>query len=186
MSDLVVEFRIKNGRLKRAILATGARSYREFCTRNGLSYSAINRLLGMRRPAWSKAAGDWSQLAYNVSAAVHLEPEDLWPSEMRDATLSKSSGEFALSLDEAAKMTTPTIDRKALDTLAKALRPNELKVLTAWAKGETLSEAGKGVGQEGGDVTPERARQIAYKGIRRMKCVADWRGITLATVLKGD
>ena len=172
MSDLAIEFRVKNGRLKRAILATGAKSYAEFCRRNHFRQTDISALLSMRKAAFSKQAGDWSPLAYSVSSAVHMEPEDLWPAEMRSATLSSNSGEFALTLDEAARLTAPRINQRALQTLTKFLPLNEMKAVTAMARGETLDETGKGLGQFGGDVTRERARQLALKGIRRMRQVA--------------
>ena len=121
MSDIAIEFRVKNGRLKRAILAKWE-SYAQFCRANHLRYGALNDLLGMRKPAYK--LGGWTSNAMDIATALHREPEELWPEEMRRAALHKNSGEFDLTLSEAASLAAPQMERLAFGELTKGLRPN--------------------------------------------------------------
>jgi hypothetical protein len=187
MSDIAIEFRVKNARLKRAILATGANTYAEFCRKNHLNPNHLSALLSMRARAFNTYTGDWTPTAYAVSSAVHMEPEELWPAEMRAVALSQASGEFTLTLDEAAKISAPGhVDRLALQELMKSLRPAEVKAIAAFARGETLGHVGEGVGQHGGDVTRERARQITKRALLKMKRAAARKGIRFTDVIDGD
>lgn len=182
MSDLAIEFRVKNGRLKRAILATGVSSYAEFCRKYGFAQNVVSALLGMRKSAWSEQKGDWKDIAYDISAAVHREPEELWPVEMRSVALKNNSGEFGLTMDEAATLAAPVMQSHAIKALVHCLTPREMKAVAAIAKGQTLDEAAKGMGENGKDLSRERVRQIYLKGVRRMRAEATRRGIKLSDV----
>ena len=181
MSDITIEFRVKNGRLKRAIFAAGWPSYIAFCRANHISYPSLNALLCMREPALGR--NDWRPVAMDIATALHKEPEELWPSEMARAELRINKGEFAVSLEDAASLSVANINRRALAQLTKNLRPNELKAITALARGETLDDAGKGAGVDGGDVTRERARQLTLKAVRKMRRTAYLDDITFADVI---
>lgn len=178
--DIAIEFRVKNGRLKRAILAKWD-SYAAFARKNHINYHTLNEFLGMRKPAYGR--DDWRPAAVNIATALHMEPEEIWPDELRRATLSKNSGEFAVTIDEAASLSAPSINRAALATLTKNLRPNELRAITAMARGETIVEMGRGAGQFGGDVCGMRGAQIAQKAIRRMRHNARVNDLTLSDVV---
>lgn len=183
MSDIAIEFRVKNGRLKRAILNEWP-SYAVFAKTNAIPYSVLIGLLGMKRKA--HGVDDWYPVSMNIATALHLEPEDLWPNEMARAVLSRNNGEFSLTLEEAARISGPDqIDRKALTHLMHGLRPNEIKAITSFAKGETFDQTGLGLGEGGRDVSRERARQITMKALRKMRSAARNKNIEFADVM-GD
>lgn len=184
MSDLAIEFRVKNGRLKRAILATGVSSYAEFCRKYGFAQKVVSALLGMRQSAWSNQKGDWKDIAYDISAAVHREPEELWPVEMRTVALKINAGEFGMTLEEATTLGASAMRSHAIKALAHCLTPREMKAVTAIAKGQTLDEAAKGLGENGENITRERARQIYLKGVRRMREEARKRGLKISDVIQ--
>jgi hypothetical protein len=184
VSDLAIEFRVKNGRLKRAILATGVSSYAEFCRKYGFAQQVVSALLGMRKSAWSEQKGDWKDIAYDISAAVHREPEELWPAELRTVALKNNAGEFGMTLDEATTLGAPAMRSHAIKALAHCLTPREMKAVTAIAKGQTLDEAAKGLGENGTNISRERARQIYLKGVRRMREEARKRGLKISDVIQ--
>lgn len=169
VSDIAIEFRVKNGRLKRAILAEWP-SYIAFCSAHGISYSKLNKLLCMRAVACN--LDGWREVAIDIATALHLEPEDLWPAEMKTAQLRQNNGEFAVTLEEAARLTTARVNTEALAQLTKGLTPREIRAITSLARGETFDEAAKGAGHDGGDVSRERIRQIGLKAMRKMQSAA--------------
>lgn len=181
MSDIVIEFRVKNGRLKRAILAKWP-SYRAFATANYLPYQSIIDLLGMRKSAYGR--DDWRAASVDIATALRMEPEELWPDELRRATLRKNGGEFLLTLDEAAALPAARthIDRRALAELTSSLTRREMEAITAAVRGQPLHTTGKGLGADGGDVGVERVRQIRDRALRKIRFKAYVNKITLADV----
>ena len=181
MSDLAIEFRVKNGRLKRAILKDWP-SYAEFARANGISYGKLNDLLGMRQKAFG--VDDWRPAAVDIATALRVEPEELWPGEMRAAELRRNNGEFAMSLDEAAQIVnTRQIERRALAALARNLTKRELSMVMSIARDETLEEAGVKAGIHGEDISPERVRQMRIKAINKMRRVAAIEGIAFNDIM---
>lgn len=181
MSDIAIEFRVKNGRLKRAILAKWP-SYIEFCRAHGIGYSKLNGLLCMRQRACN--LDGWREVAIDIATALHLEPEDLWPAEMKTAQLRQNNGEFAVTLEDAARLTTARVNTEALAQLTKGLTPREIRAITSLARGETFDDAAKGAGHDGGDLTRERVRQIGLRAIRKMQATAYQNKITFRDVIE--
>lgn len=182
MSDIAIEFRVKNARLKRAILGAGWLSYAQFAKANQIQYTSLIALLGMRDRATNSAG--WRDIAMNIATALHVEPEELWPNEMARVALSTNNGEFAVTLEEAAALTTGRVNREALDMLLTTLNPREARILTHLARGETLDEAAKGEGANGGDISRERVRQMSFKAMRKIQERARHHGIKFRDIVE--
>lgn len=174
MSDVVVEFRVKNGRLKRAIQAVApGESYAAFCRKRALPYPRVIEYLGMKRSPVTKD-GEWSDAALDLATAVHLEPEEIWPEAMRVA-LSRNTGEFTVGLDEARCLTTgrhppSQIEHRALKLLTAVLPPREALAVEAFASGEKLENIAHELSDHGLSIA--RTRQILHQGLRRMRAQA--------------
>lgn len=118
------------------------------------------------------ANGDWSDLAMDISSFLHVEPEELWPEQLKTIHMKRSSREISLSADEVRAIAAPRtmeIDRKALSKLLGALNPKDKRVLELryglGGGGEmTLEEVAKEFG-----VTRERIRQHEMRAFRTMK-----------------
>lgn len=178
MSDIAIEFRVKNKRLKDAIFKAGWRSYAHFATTNQIAYTQLNDLLGMRKKACNKTG--WRKTSIAIATALHCEPEDLWPNEMAHAALITNNGEFSISLENAMSLIpSARINRLALGHLLEGISLRDAKVLTAVARGETYDEVGEHI-----QVTRERARQIHLNALKRLQDRARFRGIKYTDIVE--
>ena len=164
--EITIEYRVKNGRLKRAILAKYP-TYRAFCNATGVDYGPLNSLLGMRESPLLKS-GEWRAIATDIADALSLMPEDLWPAEMAIA-LSRTGGEVHLSLDAAKQIAADNrINQTLLDDLQSYLPERERALIEHTLNGGNVAQWADSVGLSRG-----RAGQIYDRAIRRMKRVVE-------------
>ena len=170
MSDFSVTVTVRNGRLLRAIRAKYG-SAAEMARQTGLRATEISALLTMRRSPL--AHGDWSDLAFDVSSALHCEPEDLWPAHIAKIKLAKNQQEMDMSLAQIeGLLSAPGEAEMARAMLRKWIAKADLTdrhkdVLSRRLAGATLKECAKDHG-----LNPERIRQIECRAIEKIERIA--------------
>lgn len=129
MSDYAVKVTIRNGRILARIRAAGFQSVAKFAKKHGLPYTSLMQLLGMRRaPMWR---GDWLPIVYDVSSALHCEPEEMFTDLQRTAALKKNSFETSMSEHEfVALASEATPERQVEQTQMQRLLHDGMKKLT--------------------------------------------------------
>lgn len=171
MTDFSVKITVRNARLLRALQEAGYETQADLARAMSRNVSHVNALFSFRSSPLL-ASGEWSDLAMDISSFLHLEPEELWPEQLKNILLRKNSREISLSADEMKAIAAPRkmeIDRKSLDRLLNGLSPKDKKVLVLRygldGGGEmTLDQVAKEFG-----VTRERIRQHEMRAIRTMK-----------------
>src|SRR6516165_3402625 len=97
--DYVVQFRIKNGPLLRAIRLRGYKTTAAFIQATGLCATTVYRYLALRAPALRRD-GSWAAGVETIAGCLRLPPETPFPTQDLERALAKNSGEAELSLDE--------------------------------------------------------------------------------------
>jgi RNA polymerase sigma factor (sigma-70 family) len=176
VSDFNIQIKVRNGRLLRAIRRKYGSSA-ELCRKCGVSQRMLSRYLVMRESP-ILLNGDWKESAFDISSAVGIEPEEIWPEYMRRIEMRKSTVELDASLDEIASL--PSVESATAIKLAAMkilgtdrLSARQRKVLNMrFFDGLTLEEVGQIEG-----VNRERIRQIECKAMRAIKHPAALSGI---------
>ncbi len=171
MTDFAVKVTVRNARILRAIKAAGFSTQADFSRFMGKSPQHINAIINFREKPI--ANGDWSELAMDISSALHTEPEDLWPEHMRDLHVARNSAEADISAEQLAQIAAPCsleIDKPLLAKLLSAVTHPRRRAMIEARFGltgepeQTLEDIAKDYG-----VTRERIRQNEWKAIREMR-----------------
>ena len=166
--DFNLKVTVRNGRLLKAIRKR-YESVADLARQMGQHPSSVNSLVTMKiKPINEKG---WTEMALNVAAMVGKEPEDLWPKNMREIKLKKSSAEVSIDLDSVKQIMADGSSEKnlsqisAIKQFSAELSPREERILQLrWIEDHTLEECGKIFG-----VSKERIRHIESKAFRKMK-----------------
>lgn len=187
MTDFNVKITVRNNRILRAIKDLGFASVRKFAAAHSLDYQRTIDAIGFRlRPI---SHGEWSEFAFDLSSALHCEPEDLWPDHMRNLKTNKRATEF--STDEAgvralAAPTEKVTDGRLLQQLVAQLPERTGYVLASRfglvdGRERSFEEVASSIG-----LTRERVRQIEAKGMRHIKDSLYKKGIKSARAFIED
>jgi transcriptional regulator with XRE-family HTH domain len=173
-ADFSVRITVRNGRLLAAIRAKYGTSA-NMARLTGVSQSAVAALLTLRRSPIGKN-GDWAKIAYDISSALHMEPEAIWPAHIARIKINRNEAELDMSMGDlqdliATEQYGPAM--KALSRWAKHVRPRAMQALVMQSNGATLEDIGSAL-----NVTRERARQLAINAQRTIVKVALRDGVT--------
>jgi len=166
--DLDVKVTVRNARLLKAILSKH-NSVAEFAREIGKNPGYIGSLVAMKAKPYGKKG--WTQLAFDISAYLGKDMEQLWPEHMRDIKLKKSTASFEASLDEVQQIMSNNNPTKALEHLdvvkvaISGLTPRELKVVKMHQiDGDDFPKIAKDIG-----VSRTRTHQIYLKALIKMR-----------------
>ena len=166
--DFNVKLTVRNGRLLRAI-RDGWPTVAAFCRDANLSESVVNSLVCFRISPIRKN-GDWSGVARDISAALGMYPDELWPEHIKELRAKRATAEIEVNSDELAALSAPGGSHDARMLIAKwseNTTPRRSKAVAMMTEGATLLEVGEELG-----VTSSRARQIYMSGLRDIKQAA--------------
>lgn len=174
MSDFNIQVKVRNGRLLRAIRAKYGTSA-NMSRKTGIGEVRIAAFVNFRySPVLQN--GDWSDSAFDISSALHCEPEDLWPEQMKRIAIRRNTSEINASVEQIAVEGPERIImiqdavRNALDK--SSLTDRQKFVVMSVAAGETYEKVGKQLG-----ILVERTRQINLKSLRTLKHPMNSRGL---------
>lgn len=172
--DYLIQVKVKNAPLMRAIRAAGYETVGAFCNAHGLCQTGVGRFVGLKNPPIMKN-GQWSKLALNMSAMLKMLPDQLFPEQHLTKCLTANTAEQEVSCDDINLMTEcvqPSYELgvensrsadKALSLILSRLTQRERLVIQERQYRSLFDIAGE-LG-----VTRERVRQIEAKAYRKMR-----------------
>lgn len=164
-ADFSVKITVRNGRLLAAIRTKYGTSA-NMARKTGIKPHTIAGLLTMKISPLYRGT-EWTKAAYDISSALHMEPEDIWPAHVARIKLNRNEAEIDMTvLDVQDMLTTDPSSRamKAIAEWARHVKPRYMKALVMQANGATLDDIGKAL-----NVGRERARQITMKASRTIR-----------------
>jgi len=170
-NEYLVKVTIRNNLILRQMKRLGIKSQMELARLAGLTPTTVGLLIGMKKRPLHALTGEWLDSAFALSAALHMEPEELWTEKQRDMALASNSREVSMSEDAVMQLASGdrleynVIASKLVADALKALSPREQDIIQArFFDGETFEEIGdrQGVGKE-------RIRQLEAKALRKLK-----------------
>jgi RNA polymerase sigma factor (sigma-70 family) len=178
-SDYVVQFKIKNGPLLRAIRMRGYRTMKKFSEDAGFAISLLYRYLSLTRAPINKK-GEWFDSVLKMSALLRLPPESLFPEQHLDRALAKNNGEFEITFDEVRALVTQEpvdpeqaladkeLQQKLFSLMIERVSPREHRVLAERFGFDGAEKTLEEIGNEFG-VGRERIRQMEMHALRRLR-----------------
>lgn len=172
--DYVVQVRIKNARLRRALVVAGFSSATELARTAGVHPSSVSAYMTLTKAPMTQA-GDFRDDIVAIAHALGRVPEDLFPPRHLSEALKCSGAEREVSFDEVQAIANPCppgpqveyddlqrVVHEALKTLKEvdAYAVREYYGVDGGAGNVTLDELGLALG----GVTRERARQRLIRG----------------------
>lgn len=172
MSDeYLVKVTIRNNLILRQMKKLGIKTQTELAKLAGIPATTVGMLIGMKKRPLNKLSGEWLDTAFALSAALHMEPEELWTEKQRGMALDSNSREVSMSEDAVMQLASGDrlernfIASKLVADALTTLRPREQAVIQArFFDGDTLEEIGNRQG-----VTKEVIRQLEAKALRKLK-----------------
>src|SRR5436190_5514677 len=106
--DYIVQVKIRNGPLLRAIRMRGHKTAAAFAEASKVTPTTVGKYLALTfAPINNK--GEWKQSALQMATALRLPPDSLFPEQHLDRVFAKTSGELELSKEEVAALIAPEI-----------------------------------------------------------------------------
>jgi RNA polymerase sigma factor (sigma-70 family) len=174
--DYILQVKIKNGPLLRALRMRGFQNARQFCLKTGMPQTEVGKYLSLTRAPINRR-GEWNKSALKLAQHLRLPPDSLFPEQHLERALAKASGEIEVSSEEVSLLIeneseTSSEERErlylALEAALRTLTPREERVIRLrfglGCKPHSLDEVG-----ERQDVSRERVRQIEGKAIRKLR-----------------
>jgi DNA-binding CsgD family transcriptional regulator len=172
--EYAVKVTVRNGLILRQMKKLGIKSQTELAELSGVSPSMVGMLIRLKRRPLSAVTGEWLSVAFALSSALRLEPEELWTEKQRGMALESNSREVSMGEEEVMQlasgqgteqMVQKVLTTRAVDSALKLLPPREEQVVRrVFLENETLEEISDDLG-----VTRERVRQISLRALRRLK-----------------
>lgn len=170
-NEYLVKVTIRNNLILRQMKKLGIKTQTELAKRAGLPPTTVGNLIGMKRRPLHALSGEWLDTAFALSAALHMEPEELWTEKQRGMALDSNSREVSMSEDAVMQLASGdklehnVIASKLVADALTTLKPRERDVIQArFFDGDTLEEIGN---QQG--VTREVIRQVEARALRKLK-----------------
>ena len=170
-NEYLVKVTIRNNLILRQMKKLGIKTQTELAKRAGLQPTTVGLLIGMKKRPLNKLSGEWLDSAFALSAALHMEPEELWTEKQRGMALASNSREVSMSEDAVMQLASGdrlehnVIASKLVADALTTLSPRERGIIQArFFDGDTLEEIGN---QQG--VTREVIRQVEARALRKLK-----------------
>ena len=170
-NEYLVKVTIRNNLIVRQMKKLGIKSQSELARLAGLTPMTVGNLIGMKRRPLNKLSGQWLDTAFALSAALHVEPEELWTEKQRGMALASNSREVSMSEDAVMQLASGdrlehnVIASKLVADALTTLKPREQDILhRRFFEGETLEEIADRQG-----VSRGRIQQLEAKALRKLK-----------------
>ena len=99
MKDYLVEFKVKNNRLKTLMRERGLSTVRELAAYCGVHDQMIYKLMNLKEPGRCKN-GKWRPAVLRMADRLHCLPEEIIPPQHEDHPLAKNKAELEISFEE--------------------------------------------------------------------------------------
>lgn len=136
--DYIVELKVKNGPLLRAMRRAGHYTTAEFSRATGVTQSAIGGYLNLKRTPIHGKTGAWLPAVVRMSEYFRCLPEDLFPPQHITQILTKNIAEFEMTLEEVKEL--PSSARHLIENQTPESVAIEKEINSALSEGlKTLS-----------------------------------------------
>ena len=190
-SDYIVELRIRNGYMRKQMLASGYYSNAELSRASGVSSSRVGDFMNLKT-APVKKSGEWATGVEEIAVALKCFPENLFPPQHLEQPLKKNKAELEMDLDQISAITNASPEvlliakdaQNILEDAIDSLGKREAKVIREhFFEGMSTKEIAAKMPH--GDecncakcrespsigVTPNRVHQILARGTRKLRRV---------------
>ena len=188
-SDYIVELRIRNGYMRKQMLANGYYSVAELSRASGVRPSRVGDFMNLKT-APVKKSGDWAAGVMEIAVALKCLPENLFPPQHLEQPLKKNKAELEMDLDQISAITNASpevlliakdaqnILEDAIDSLgkreAKAIREHffegiSTKEIAAGMPHGYGCNCAKCVESPSIGVTPTQVHRILARGTRKLR-----------------
>jgi hypothetical protein len=104
-ADIRLQIKARNGRVLRAIERAGIANVAQLCKRMSRpdAQSDVGEIINLKRAPVRKN-GAWRDIAVEIAACLHVEPEVLWPEYMQRIEMKRNDAQVEVSVDELARL----------------------------------------------------------------------------------
>jgi DNA-binding CsgD family transcriptional regulator len=172
--EYAVKVTVRNGLILRQMKKLGIKTQTELAKQSGLDPGVVGTLIGLKKRPVSAYTGEWLDCAFALSAALHMEPEELWTEKQRGMALDRNSREISMSEDAVAqlasgqgteqmvqKILTSEVVNKALQVLSPRY---EAVIRRKFFEGDTSEDIAKEWG-----ISRARVNQMEAKALQKLK-----------------
>ena len=170
-NEYLVKVTIRNNLILRQMKKLGIKTQTELAKLSGLQPITVGKLIGLKRRPLHALTGEWLDTAFALSAALHVEPEELWTEKQRGMALDSNTREVSMSEDAVMQLASGdrlehnVIASKLVADALTTLKPREQDIIhRRFFDGDTLEEIANSQG-----TSKERIRQLECKAIRKLK-----------------
>jgi RNA polymerase sigma factor (sigma-70 family) len=185
-NEYLVKVTIRNNLILRQMKKLGIKTQTELAKLSGLQPITVGKLIGLKRRPLHALTGEWLDTAFALSAALHVEPEELWTEKQRGMALDSNTREVSMSEDAVMQLASGdrlehnVIASKLVADALTTLKPREQDIIRArFFDGDTLEEIGDRQG-----VSRGRIQQLEAKALRKLKHPS--RSRPLRQLIQGD
>jgi RNA polymerase sigma factor (sigma-70 family) len=134
----------------------------------------LGTLIGLKKRPINPKTGEWLDSAFALSAALQVEPEELWTEKQRGMALESNSREISMSEDAVAQlasgngteqMVQKVLTSEKISKVLLTLTPRHESVIRRkFFEGDTTENIAKDWG-----ISRGRVHQIEAKALRKLK-----------------
>jgi len=172
--EYAVKVTVRNNLILRRMRQLGIKSQTELAKLSGMSPGLVGTLIGLKKRPVNQITGRWLDCAFALSAALRLEPEELWTEKQRGMALMHNSREVSMSEDAVAQlasgqsteqMVQKVLTSEKLHKTLQLLNPRQQEVIQRrFFGGDTVEDIAKDFG-----VSVSRIGQIEAGALRKLK-----------------
>jgi RNA polymerase sigma factor (sigma-70 family) len=172
--EYAVKVTVRNNLILRRMKQLGIKSQAELAKLSGIPLQILNSLITLRKAPRSAYTGEWVDAAFALSAALQVEPEELWTEKQRGMALKSNSREVSMSEDVVAQLAsgngTEQMVQKVLtsERISKALLTltprHESIIRRKFFQGDTSEDIAKDWG-----ISRSRVHQMEAKALRMLR-----------------
>lgn len=174
INEYSVKVSVRNNLILQRMRQLGIPSQTELGNLSGLGQRIVNHFVNMKRRPVDYWSGEWTDDAFTLSAALKVEPEDLWTEKQRGMALERNWREISMSEDAVMQLATGqgteqivqgVLDAEAIGKAIQTLDEREQKIITGrFFEDKSLDDLADALG-----VSRERIRQIEVRALKKLK-----------------
>jgi RNA polymerase sigma factor (sigma-70 family) len=172
--EYAVKVTVRNGLILRQMKKLGIRTQTELAKLSGIHPTILGTLIGLKKRPVNPKTGEWLDSAFALSAALQVEPEELWTEKQRGMALESNSREVSMSEDAVAQlvsgngteqMVQEVLTSEKISKVLLTLTPRHESIIRRkFFEGDTTENIAKDWG-----ISRGRVHQIEAKALRILK-----------------
>ena len=172
--EYAVKVTVRNGLILRQMKKLGIRTQTELAKLSGIHPTILGTLIGLKKRPVNPKTGEWLDPAFALSAALQVEPEELWTEKQRGMALESNSREVSMSEDAVAQlasgngteqMVQKVLTSEKISKVLLTLTPRHESIIRRkFFEGDTSADIAKDWG-----ISRSRVHQMEAKALRILR-----------------